>query len=112
MRYNTIPRVLVDPCLMRNEHAGLHERLDVNLVVAVQTAWPERPLCRPKTKWSVPRTIAGCLHACLSQWSETAEQYDLVIAPRVPGGFVNMSPRRVDQLVNLGRAPPRKNYRN
>ena len=95
--------VLVDSCLIRNEPAELHKLLDVDLVVAIQTAWPKRPWPCPKTKLSIPRTVAKCWDVVTSQWSETTSQYNLVIAPIVPGGFADMSPRRVDQLVELGR---------
>ena len=95
--------VLLDACLMRDESAQLHELLDVDLVVAIQTAWPKRLWPCPKTQLSIPRTVARCWEVLTSQWSETASQYDLVIAPIVPGGFADMSPRRVDRLVELGR---------
>jgi predicted acylesterase/phospholipase RssA len=95
--------VLLDACLMRNEPVRLHELLDVDLVVAIQTAWPKRPWPCPKMKLNIPRTVARCWEVLTSQWSETTAGYDLVIAPIVPGGFADMSPRRVDQLVELGR---------
>ena len=100
--------ILVDPFLARNEPARLHELLDVDLVVAVRTAWPKQQWSCPKTNLSVPRTVARSWQVLVSQWSEANSGYDLVIAPVVLGGFADMSPRRVDRLVELGRDAAKK----
>jgi hypothetical protein len=100
--------VLVDSCLTRNESAPLHELLDVDLVVSIETAWPQRPWCCEKTKLSLTGTVARSWQVWMSQWTEAASQCDLAIAPIVPGGFADMSPGRVDQLVELGRDAARE----
>jgi predicted acylesterase/phospholipase RssA len=99
--------VLADAWLMRNERARLHELLNVDLVVAVGTAWPEQPWSCPKTKLGTQQTVARSLRVLLSQWSDSTSSFDLEITPVVPGGFADMNPRRVDQLVELGREAAR-----
>ena len=96
--------ILVDSFLTRNESAPLHKLLDVNLIVAIQTAWPKQSWSRPKTKLSIPRTVARFWQVLISQWSETVLPYDLVIAPIVPGEFADMSPQRVEPTGRTGPA--------
>jgi NTE family protein len=95
--------VLVDGGVASRGLPDLSGKVDADVVVGVILPTSTYPEVESGFRAGWLRTAAHCWGVHRHSWlSMHQSQYDLVIAPRVPGGFVNLNGRRLQQLMEIG----------